>query len=425
MRHSFPSLLITVALLASSAWSHFEIGQMYVIDFQNSKVYYVNTQTWSYTVASASTALANNPGAIGFSHHGHMLLANYGDNTVIDLDGQGGSSVVLTAADGLAGPWGPSGVVIGPGHGDIYVTNINNTQIMQYTEDYSTSAIFADATDGLEIPAAIAFLADGHMLVSDRGPSHMIHHFDSVTGMAMLFDTLPEQPVDIAVRVNRDIYVLTDMGNIYRYPGGVASSRVLLGNYGAPSSTGGLDFSYDHDFLYHVCTTDGAVREIDPDTGAAVVKLTLPGQPISLALVGSQYAPGSYFHFGNGLAGTGGVEPTLEGQGEPRLGHVSQINAFDYVGGSTVWLFLSATQGKLPFKGGTLYVDLGAGSLFWPLPTGGTPGVAGDGDVSLPVYMPNDPILYGTKTYMQGLAIDPAAVQGVSFSPCLVMYIGW
>ena len=45
--------------------------------------------------------------------HGHMLVANYHDNTVIEFDEELVGTTVLTSADGISGSW--SGIVIGPG----------------------------------------------------------------------------------------------------------------------------------------------------------------------------------------------------------------------------------------------------------------------------------------------------------------------
>jgi hypothetical protein len=419
------SLLVAVGLIATPAQAHFSEGQIWVIDFQNSQVVLINPDNdWFVSVNPLATSAANNPGAMSFNHHGHMMLANYGDNTVIEMDGDGFVETVLTAADGLNGPWGSSGIIIGPGHGDVFITNFLSGEVLTFDEEFGNGSVFADLSDGLQIPTAIAFLADGHMLVADRGANKTIHHFDSNSGLATVFDVLPETPIDLIIRNNGDIYALTNQGNIFRYVGGNSGSRVLLGNYGGPSATGGIDFSPDHDAIYHLSTADASIREIDPGSGSSVVQAILPGSPISLAVVGGQFAPGTYIEFGEALAGTGGVEPTLHGDQEPRIGQVTQIDAHQFVGGSTIFMFLSATMVESDFKGGEFHIGLGPGATFFAATADGTHGVAGDGELSLPFVMPNDPALVGVKLYLQALGVDAGAPFGVSFTPCLIMYIG-
>jgi hypothetical protein len=426
MRFCAVSCLIALSLFAAPASAHFDEGQIYVIDLLNNKVYFVDPDNgWFFAEINPASSLANSPGAIGFSSHGHMLLANYGNDTLIELDGEGGFEFVLSAIDGLDGPWGPSGVVIGPGHGEIFITNFDGDEILSFDEEFGNGSVFADATDGIDNPSALAFLADGHIIVSDRG-NRNLHHFNSVTGVATIFDTLPETPIELIIRNNGDIYALTNMGNIFRYIGGSAGNRILLGNYGGVSATGGMDFGPDHDVIYHVSTADASIREIDPDSGSSVVQLVLPGTPISLAVVGSQYVPGTYIEFGEPLAGTGGVEPTIHGHEEPRIGQASEVELHDFVGGATVFLFLSSLMDENEIKGGEFHIGgLGtpAATLF-VLPAGGTPGVAGDGEISLPFVMPNEAALVGTKFFIQALGADSGAPFGASFTDCLTMYIG-
>jgi len=418
--------LCVLSLLAAPANAHFEEGQIYAIDLVNNTVYYINPEAgFFFQVAGNPSAIANSPSAIGFNAHGHMLLHNKGDDTIYELTGGGSAELVLTAADGLDGAWGPSALVIGPGHGDLYVANYDLDQILSFDEEFENGSVFADAADGLDQPSAMAFLPDGHMMVSDRGNNYL-HHFNTDTGVGTLFDKLPETPIEVIARNNGDVYVLTNAGNIFRYIGGSAINRVLLGNYGGPSARGGMDFKPGHDQIYHVSTVDGALREIDADTGASAVRVFLPGTPISLAVVGSQYAPGTYYHFGHGLEGTGGVEPELHGHEEPRVGQASEIEAHDFVGGSTIFLFLSAIMDENDFKGGEFYIG-GIGTpaaTFIALPAGGTPGVAGDGGLELPFALPNDPMFSGVKFFLQALGTDPGAPLGVSFSAGLTMYIG-
>jgi hypothetical protein len=262
------------------------------------------------------------------------------------------------------------------------------------------------------------------MLVADRGGNKTLHHFDSITGVETVFDILPHQPIEVAVRNNGDVFVLTNRSTIYRYVDGDPLARVLLGKYGPNSVRGGLDFTVDHESLLHINATDASLREIDPVTGTAVVRVVLPGAPTALVYVGNQYVPGSYIEFGEPLPGTGAVNPTLAGTGEPRIDQPTTLEANSFVGGAPVILFLSTISGEAIVKGAEFHIGLGPTSLFVIFSAGGTPGVAGAGDLSLPLTLPNDPDLIGIKLYLQAVGVDAGAIQGYSFSQCLTMYIG-
>lgn len=417
--------LLCLSLFALPVSACFPDGLIFVVDLNNNKVYRVNPKAgWTLSEFSPGSSQANNPGAIGFTLHGEMLLGNYGNDTIVEIDNLGVFETVLTAADGLNGPWGSSGLVIKPGTGEVFICNSDSSQILCFDQAYTNGTLFADASDGLTTPTAMAFLADGHLLVADSGPSNAILHFNADTGIASAFDTLPEQAADLIIRSTGDVFASTTQGNIYRYVDGDPSNRVLLGNYGGAATTSSMDFSPDHSVIYHVNSTDASIREIDPDTGASTVQLTLPGTPGALAVVGNQYAPGTYYLYGAGLAGTGGLMPALVGGQGPRIGEPTQITAQQFVGGAPIYLILGFVAAPLSFKGGTVLVQLGPTTSIWPLPTSGPAGATGAGQITLPFAIPNDPLLVGTKWYLQALGVDTGAPRGMSFTRGLSMYIG-
>jgi len=416
------SSLGAMALLATPAAAHFDENQIWITDFSGNAMYRVLTDTWQVFTANPAVFPTNRPGSIHFNLHGHMLVSDFQNSTIWERDGDGVLVNEIGPAAGLAGPYGAGGIVIGPGHGDIYVTNNNTGEILQFTDELELEGVFADGSDGLVKPGAMAFLMNGDMLVADRGTKE-IYLFDTATGTGVLWDVFHAVPLDIAVRDNKDVYILDNSGRIYRYPGGVVASKVLLGKWG--EGNGAMTMSHDQTVIYHVNPLDSELREIDPVTGDAVVRATIPGLPTGIAMPGAQYVPGSFIEFGEALAGTGGIDPVLHGHGEPRIGDPATIGMHDFLGGAPIYLFLSLGMDEAEYFGGEFHIDLFDPSTFWyVLPADGTPGLAGDGDFSLNFTMPNEPILVGTKWTMQALGIDPGAVQGVSFSPCSVMYIG-
>ena len=130
---------------------------------------------------------------------------------------------------------------------------------------------------------------------------------------------------------------------------------------------------------------------------------------------------GSAQTYGAGLAGKGGIVPSLDVAGCPEFGFVFNLSIDAVVGGTTGLLAFSVSAGAVPFAGGTLWI--------WPiattvtLPIGGAPGQAGAGGVGFNVLV-SDPALVGAPFYMQAGFLDAAAVQGVSLTNALGLVIG-
>ena len=118
--------------------------------------------------------------------------------------------------------------------------------------------------------------------------------------------------------------------------------------------------------------------------------------------------------FGSGLAGTGGVEPTLAFTGCPTLGEAISIDTQDVVGGAAGLLAVGTSRIDLPVLGGTLYPSL---DFLTSLHTAaGTPGVAGEGTSTHTFVLPTDPALLGRQFFAQAAYLDAAAAAGVSFT---------
>ena len=165
---------------------------------------------------------------------------------------------------------------------------------------------------------------------------------------------------------------------------------------------------------------------VDAVSGSSSIPLSLPNwAPTSIAVVGNQHWPGSMWEWADGLAGTGGVVPTIRGVGEARLGETPIIETHDFIGGAPVQLALGVTQLTQTFFGGQIFIDLsGFVANFAPVIAPGTPGAPGEGDVSTPAPIPLAPGLVHTRFVFQAGAIDPGAVQGVSLTNAMTMYIG-
>ncbi len=414
--------LAALLALSSAASAHFIDGQIYILDFENSKAYFVNPDTWIVSEYAQVTSFSNNPGALGFTLQGTMLVANYGDDIIHEYDGDGGHWEPLSGTDGITGVFGASGIVIGPGEGDIFFSDIDSNRILRFDKNYVSKGVFADGSDGLVNPGAIAFLADGHLLIADRGAGLVFHFDPDGTGASTFESYTGEVPVDVLVRDNGDAYVLTDTGNLYRHPGGVAGSGVLLGTYG--SGSGSITFDHNYTTIYHVNPADSQIRTIDPDTGAAVVQATVPGAPVAIDVPGSQYAHGTYLEFGNPLPGSGGIGATMKGVGEPRINQAGTVEVNDILGGAPLAVGVTSDTTISIMFGGLVHLDFTSTTFLFPVLASGVPGTPGDGDAQVDFLIPDNPSLIGTNWWWQSAIADAGAFQGIALTDCLRMYIG-
>jgi hypothetical protein len=206
--------------------------------------------------------------------------------------------------------------------------------------------------------------------------------------------------------------------------------RVLLGNVDANGTTDVLysPVRYDRDatrsvFFSTSGTYDGGSEQIF--TAAALSDVDGDGDLDALgsrALRNQTFfgaAAGLRHQYGSGLPGTGGIVPTLGGVGPFRPGIPCETRLEGGLGGSFAVYAFGNLPANLPLLGGTLLTNA---QVVLPVPLGGTPGAAGEGNATVPWIAP--PSLAGYSFYKQFGIVDPAAPQGISFSNGLLVTIG-
>lgn len=126
--------------------------------------------------------------------------------------------------------------------------------------------------------------------------------------------------------------------------------------------------------------------------------------------------------FGKGLAGTGGLVPSLDISGDVSVGGSATLEFRDFVGGALCYVLLGHDADELAFRGGTLLLDLGQPFSVFTLTLPGSPGLAGEGDADVPFLITNSPSLNCQSFFLQVWASDAAAIQRVSASQGVMMF---
>ncbi|RKY21215.1 MAG: hypothetical protein DRQ55_05140 [Planctomycetota bacterium] len=117
--------------------------------------------------------------------------------------------------------------------------------------------------------------------------------------------------------------------------------------------------------------------------------------------------PSQWTDVGNGLAGTGGITPLLEGAGDLSAGSSNEANLTGALPGSTTHLLVGFSLLNTSFKGGVLVPSPDV--LFLGLP------VDGAGALSLPFVWPAG-VPAGTPIWLQHWVSDPAGPKNLAAS---------
>ncbi|MHC4893178.1 MAG: FG-GAP repeat domain-containing protein [Planctomycetota bacterium] len=133
---------------------------------------------------------------------------------------------------------------------------------------------------------------------------------------------------------------------------------------------------------------------------------------------------GSLRQFGSGSLGTGDLSPLLGASGPLSVGSPdAAARLVRGVGGAPAWIAVGDTEVELldaPLPGLTLYVD-GLSDLL-PVILGGTPGVAGEGELVIP--LPIGPELAGLSVYAEAFLVDAASPSLIAHSNGLELNFG-
>jgi hypothetical protein len=319
------------------------------------------------------------PVAIVRAPGGGFVATDIFQETVVRIDASGQQTLLAdaTSSGGLLS--GPGGLAYGP-DGLLYVANNLSNTIVSVDDRSGRVALVSDGGGLLDQPGGLAVDNAGNLFVANYGTSTIVRVRLS-DGEAELFNGEPTMQRPNDVRLARQGGLHVTMKN---------STLALIDPAGQ----------------FHVVVQEPMLGALD---GVASQSYLQP-------------CDGSFLPHGEGLEGSGGHVPRLAGLFAPCPGRAVAIEADRLLGGTTGSLAWGLAPSALPFKQGTLLVDLGPPGGLIPL---AFPGVGhGQGSTRLAFTLPDAPGLVGLSVYLQVIAVDPGAPAGLSFSNGLEERIG-
>ena len=179
------------------------------------------------------------PTAAVFGPTGHLYVASFGNDRVLEYDGLTGA-FLRRFVDGVGGLDGPDAGMTFGSDGALWVPSFNSNQVLRY--DGSTGAylgVFADAGSGLSRPRVVLFRG-GLVWVSSWG-SDQVLRYDQQGNLVDVFATTV-RPTGMAFGPHdRDLYVTSDANDYVKRFDGTTGALVAkpVGNNG-PLLDGGV-----------------------------------------------------------------------------------------------------------------------------------------------------------------------------------------
>ena len=398
---------------AAPCSAQFTAGDVYVASWAN-KVFKVDPATWTVTTfADATDGLAGPSALVWNEATDRLLVSSFSNSKLFSFDSAGTGTTLYTSTNGLSGPFGQNGLLTTV-DGDLYLSNFTKQEILFFPVAGGPATVFADKNDGLKHADGLGFDRCKNLWVADRDG----YDLWKVTpaGVATKFDTLKNQVMSIALRPNGDLYVACLYGDLFRYVGGDVTKKTLLLGFGQTLATPVIRFDLDYTKLYYTSSGLGNLLEVDPDTGVTTQRLANGslGSPLGLEVTGVRRDIG-FKPFGSGLAGTGGIMPSLHASGHPVIDHDVTLELRNFIGGGLATVITGDQEGSGPFHGGIGYVDLSHSPIFSTITLPGVAGVPGDGDLDITTTIANDPALDCIDFYVQVICVD--LYQPAGFSP--------
>lgn len=404
------SLLLAPLLLAAlsgSAAAQFTPGHLFVAGWKK-LIYQVDPATWTVTTFADQADGIDGVSGLAWTPSDELLATSYNNDKVFSFDSAGTATTKWTAADGLNGPFGQNALAVSTG-GIVWLGNWDARQVLEF-QPGAAATVFCDFADGVAHADALIQSPFRMTYIANRDGRNVLRV--QPDGTAVVFDTLPDQPMSVAMHPDGTIYVACLYGDIYRYLNHSASQRTLWISNGRRLATPVLRFNLDYSELYFTSSGKGNLIVIDPATAAQTEVLPVGtfATPLGIEVVGGHDDIGIHdYGYEERIPGTGDVLPSINCSGHPVSNFDLTLELRDFVGGGLVHLITAEREVETSYQGGTLYADITGYHTITVIDVGGAPGVAGDGDLDYTETINIDPTIDGKLWALQAYCPDPTA----------------
>lgn len=402
---SITALPLLVAL-AAPAQAQFTPGDIYVASWKKT-IYKVDPTTWAVTTFADQADGIDGVSGLIWHPNDELLVLSYYNDTVFSFDSAGVATAKWTTLDGLNGPFGQNGLACTVG-GLTYVANWDNRELLEIPLG-GAATVLADAADSIAHPDGVIAGPCKNLYLANRDGKNLLQV--TPAGNVSVFDTLPDQPMSVALHPDGCIYVACLYGDVYKYEDHRPGLRRKLVSFGRRLATPVIRFNRDYSKLLFTSSGKGNLALIDPTTGSVTEVLPAGslGSPLGLEVVGGHDDIGIHdYSYDARESGTGGVFPSINASGHPVFGESMTLELRDFVGGGLVSVVTGYDENPQTQGNGTFFVSLTPGDYtVLQVTVGGAPGVAGDGDLDYTDDIGVDPALDCVEWYLQAFCDDP------------------
>jgi hypothetical protein len=192
-----------------------------------------------------------------------MLVANYGDRSVLRFDRDGLGEVYLKFDDDSDAPFGANCIVLKDPK-TFYLSLFDSDRVLAFPG----GEIVLDGDDGVATPDAIAFGPDERVFVANRTTQQIIVY---VPGQGIeVFETGVGVPMSM-VTVQDGLYIANSLGELFFRSYELEDEARWIGAYGAGGNVA-ICSGLTEDVVYFL--DGGVLQEIDPLTGESIVRAT-------------------------------------------------------------------------------------------------------------------------------------------------------
>ncbi len=279
--------LLIVMGLGTAGWAEaraaFVPGHIYVLDspaepcalqppgYPNDRIWEVDPATGAFSLfAEIPDGLCGVTTGLAFTPDGTALrTASFWNSTILEINGDGNTSIALGPQNGIAGPGGQNGIAYNA-TGDFFVFNIFD--VLKFPAAGGPPVIVGPEIWG---PGPLAVGPGGDVYIGDPGVGSASSTILRLTpdGALTTFDA-DHGALSLTTASNGDLFALSGT-SLFQYVGGDPLSRGLVASLGPVASSSSIALSLDEETVFWASA--GHLFSVDIATGSVVELVDLPG----------------------------------------------------------------------------------------------------------------------------------------------------